>query len=211
MSRSPAITRTLTLFAEDSPVRMSVPPAVDEGSAERGPGCGGTLRASSRGADRRSSSSRTSQAERRPGSRTSARSSASLAIERVPSGCLPSTLERPIDERECSCLLATPLVSDGKRGGTGSGHWQRRSAEGKACLCPLPTAARLGLLPTPTVKGNHNRAGLTDRSGDGLATVIGGPLSPRFVEWLMGFPDGWTDCEHLEMPSSRSAPKSSDG
>jgi hypothetical protein len=26
-------------------------------------------------------------------------------------------------------------------------------------------------------------------------------LNPRFVEWLMGLPHGWTDCEHLETES----------
>jgi DNA (cytosine-5)-methyltransferase 1 len=25
-----------------------------------------------------------------------------------------------------------------------------------------------------------------------------GPLNPPFVEWLMGFPIGWTDCDALE-------------
>ena len=45
---------------------------------------------------------------------------------------------------------------------------------------------------TPTVKGNHNKAGLTARSGDGLATAVGGTLHPRFVEWMMGLPCDWT-------------------
>jgi hypothetical protein len=31
-----------------------------------------------------------------------------------------------------------------------------------------------------------------------------GSLSPRWVEWLMGFPDGHTVLEPSEMPSSRS-------
>lgn len=30
-------------------------------------------------------------------------------------------------------------------------------------------------------------------------------LNPRFVEWLMGFPPGWTSCEPLEMPYARSS------
>jgi hypothetical protein len=72
--------------------------------------------------------------------------------------------------------------------------------------------------PTPTVNGNYNQAGLSPTSGDGLATVAhglhrpetcthGGPckptLNPLFVEWLMGFPIGWTDLEPLVTPSAR--------
>lgn len=33
-------------------------------------------------------------------------------------------------------------------------------------------------------------------------------LNPQFVEILMGFPIGWTDCAALETPSSRSKPPS---
>lgn len=50
--------------------------------------------------------------------------------------------------------------------------------------------------PTPTAKGNHNRAGLSERSGDGLSTAVdAGPLNPAWVESLMGFPTGWTDLD----------------
>ena len=91
--------------------------------------------------------------------------------------------------------------------------------------------------PTPTVKGNYNKRGLSTKSGDGLATAVkkaslwptpltrdykggrsaetlqakgrlpsnslpdsvtyaegeSGPLNPPFLEWLMGFPIGWTE------------------
>jgi hypothetical protein len=80
--------------------------------------------------------------------------------------------------------------------------------------------------PTPTVKGNYNRKGVSKTSGNGLSTVVkmfatptvndaknnngpsqatkgqggrklnvvvGGKLNPVWVEWLMGFPEGWTD------------------
>ena len=30
-------------------------------------------------------------------------------------------------------------------------------------------------------------------------------LSPHFVEWMMGFPIGWTDLGHLEIQSSLNA------
>jgi len=49
-----------------------------------------------------------------------------------------------------------------------------------------------GLLPTLTVKGNYNRKGASKKSGNGLATVVGGPLNPDWCEWVMGFPIGWS-------------------
>ena len=93
------------------------------------------------------------------------------------------------------------------------------------------------LWPTPTVNGNYNAKGASQKSGDGLATAVKkaglfptpttrdykggrkaetleakgrlptnslpdlvnsqagetGPLNPPFVEWIMGFPIGWTE------------------
>jgi hypothetical protein len=141
--------------------------------------------------------------------------------------------------------------------------------------------AKHGLWPTPTIKRNYNRAGLSSKSGDGLATAVkmwptpsatdhkgsvtgdtlerrrgmtrgvrlaeqvmrtfptpvttrphdsentagkfmpgqkqhdltaavasgGGQLSPQWVEWLMGFPLGWTALEPSATPSSRKSSK----
>lgn len=39
---------------------------------------------------------------------------------------------------------------------------------------------------------------------------ISGSLSPTWVEWLMGFPLGWTDCEGLETPLSPRLQNGSD-
>lgn len=33
-----------------------------------------------------------------------------------------------------------------------------------------------------------------------MAAGNGGQLNPTWVEWLMGFPIGWTDLEDLETP-----------
>jgi hypothetical protein len=90
-----------------------------------------------------------------------------------------------------------------------------------------------GFWPTPTVHGNHNRKGMSKNSGDGLATAVktwptptasdgtggpgssgrqggenlrtavGGTLNPTWVEWLMGWPLGWTDLEPLETDKFR--------
>ena len=93
------------------------------------------------------------------------------------------------------------------------------------------------LWPTPCVHGNYNRRGLSETSGDGLATAVrmwptptahnakemaapsehqrntptlaaqaGGALNPPWVEWLMGWPIGWTDLKPLEMDKSHNAP-----
>ena len=82
---------------------------------------------------------------------------------------------------------------------------------------PLPMSARRtsasasGLWPTPTTSdasggGNRNsenskaHAGvsLTDACLTGESSTprseVSGQLNPTWVEWLMGFPDGWTDC-----------------
>jgi hypothetical protein len=33
-----------------------------------------------------------------------------------------------------------------------------------------------------------------------LPEAIGGPVNPTWAEWLMGFPEGWTDVEDSETP-----------
>ena len=110
---------------------------------------------------------------------------------------------------------------------------------------PLTTPAHrtfendCGYWPTPTKSGNHNRADLSAKSGDGLITavkkrtvmsfptptaqdahnnagpsqalrksaslnaLVGGPLNPQFVEWLMGWPIDWTALKPLVMDRCR--------
>lgn len=40
------------------------------------------------------------------------------------------------------------------------------------------------------------------QGGENLQTAAGGSLNPPWVEWLMGFPVGWTDLSSSETPSS---------
>ena len=47
----------------------------------------------------------------------------------------------------------------------------------------------------------------TSDGGTDLVTQIGGQLNPTWVEWLMGFPPGWTDCEASATRSSRRSRK----
>ena len=86
-------------------------------------------------------------------------------------------------------------------------------------LEPRTVAKDAGFWPTPTVCGNYNRKGASAQSGDGLVTAVkrrlstptasdarrcdlrnsevGGKLNPTWVEWLMGWPLGWTALEPL--------------
>ena len=91
---------------------------------------------------------------------------------------------------------------------------------GKHCQMTLSRFARLW--PTPTTaahKGSSinamTRKGGASRLNDRLdyATEQGhienGRLNPQWVEWLMGYPEGWTELKPSEMPSSRKSQNAS--
>ena len=54
----------------------------------------------------------------------------------------------------------------------------------------------VAMFPTPTVQDASNNAGTSQfqRNSLPLNAVAGGALNPTWVEWLMGWPLGWTDC-----------------
>ncbi len=189
--------------AAGSPARTSAPQERAKGSRASARGSGGSSRASSGKSTRSSSSSRTSPPVAGIGCPTCGETCTCWGTEPVPSRFLPSTSERPTSAAECLWLLPTPSASSY---GTNQGGAAGRVGKVRASL---QTMARKGLLPTPTIKGNYNRAGASARSGDGLATVIGGPLNPRFLEWLMGFPDEWTASDSAATPVLPSSPKQS--
>jgi hypothetical protein len=70
--------------------------------------------------------------------------------------------------------------------------------------------AVIRLWPTPRADGRDNCGGSNSRrSAKANGTYIGRKLNPQFVEWLMGFPLGWTDLEPSETPSYRKSPNGS--
>jgi hypothetical protein len=89
--------------------------------------------------------------------------------------------------------------------------WELRICANESLLWPTPTAvvrpkAKLGRWPTPVasdawtdgLKSSQQKEG--SRHSMNLPSAIGGKLNPMWVEWLMGFPTGWTDLEGLETP-----------
>ncbi len=78
-------------------------------------------------------------------------------------------------------------------------------------------SAEVDWYPTPTACQGHNAGTIQEWGGRGNPFRNGGPregeitgfLNPTWVEWLMGFPGGWTALEESETLSSRSASRSS--
>ena len=60
------------------------------------------------------------------------------------------------------------------------------------------------LWPTPATQDASINGGpsQSERNSLPLNAVVGGSLNPEWVEWLMGYPTGWTALEDLETPSS---------
>ena len=131
------------------------------------------------------------------------------------------TLERRTSGTGFGWLLPTPCSSDpqlerrakhGEHYTTSSGSVRRKNEDGTSSNLGLAAAAQKW--PTPTsVSGNQ--VGRLDewggsRSREVMRTLVtpeelGGSLNPTWVEWLMGWPLGWTDLKPLETGKSLCA------
>ena len=71
----------------------------------------------------------------------------------------------------------------------------RKSKEG----VNLIEAVSKAQFPTPTVQDAKNNGSQSQqkRNTPPLNVVAGGQLNPTWVEWLMGWPIGWTDLKPL--------------
>lgn len=223
----------LMWFLADFPVRTSALRDQETDSTESAPGSGERWRGSFARYDRASSSWRTAQCSLL-GDSIEYSETWPKCGSMLNGVCYLQPMLAPSIYAKESGLLPTPTTID-----TGSRF--NRSASNGAALCPtLGAMARFDLWPTPTVKGNYNRKGLTSKSGDGLATAViqrerwatplardfkgpgmskkrraqrspdnlcsqvretdgNGRLNPNWVEWLMGWPIGWTALQPLEM------------
>jgi hypothetical protein len=90
----------------------------------------------------------------------------------------------------------TPIASDSR----GSSGQQRPGKQ-------VQLVDAVKKYPTPTRRDYKSGTGAQDRPGHSppLSNVIGGTLNPTWVEWLMGWPLGWTDLKPLEMDKSHCA------
>jgi len=110
----------------------------------------------------------------------------------------------------------TPLVGDAHLSSTPEAA-ERRIAEGKTTL----SRAVQRTFPTPGATEDSYRLNGDSQQSNSLGAMArreassegspSGQLNPTWVEWLMGFPAGWTDCEHLGTPLFRKSLKPSGG
>lgn len=115
-------------------------------------------------------------------------------------------------------MWPTPSASDCGRTAinpvlTSNGTIRHQNKSGEQSYARLDAVA--AMFPTPTARDFKS----PDKNPDSnrfsqkteLNSVVGGQLNPTWVEWLMGFPIGWTDLSASETPSSPSSSTQSSG
>jgi len=88
-------------------------------------------------------------------------------------------------------LWRTPTVHDAK-------HLTPRKEQKNAPVMLADQIKMRGLWPTPDASPHKYRLQGDSQQSRSLNGVHGGKLNPEWVEWLMGFPIGWTDLEDSE-------------
>ena len=99
----------------------------------------------------------------------------------------------PSDLETAVFLWPTPCAADANRNGRGD-LYARINNSGRQKLFPTPASRDYR---SPNAKPYADRGG--GKKGEQLPNAIGGQLNPTWVEWLMGWPLGWTDLKPLEM------------
>jgi len=95
-------------------------------------------------------------------------------------------------------IWPTPNAWDGKRD-----PMSKELMESGAHQITLVTAVKHFQTPVARMfKDNGQSPAELNRNSETLAMQAGGSLNPTWVEWLMGWPLGWTDLKPLEMDKS---------
>jgi hypothetical protein len=99
----------------------------------------------------------------------------------------------PTGETGSGWLLPTPSASHCET--RPAKTWNPKSQSGRSLGCMAAT----GMWPTPTSHNAKETAAPSEalRNTPTLAAQAGGSLNPTWVEWLMGWPLGWTDLKPL--------------
>lgn len=123
----------------------------------------------------------------------------------------------PITEETESSFWPTPTTQEFEHHDAIWNHKNRRVAKNGKSTHGMGLADAVQRWPTPQANDwknavvRHREKSMQVMFGGALATsdpsLIGGRLNPTWVEWLMGFPIGWSALEDSETPSSPKSPK----
>jgi hypothetical protein len=104
--------------------------------------------------------------------------------------------------QEAAMMWRTPSQSDGEGGVMRMGE-----GDGKYKLRDQVQEVNRQFWPTPTARDKRTFKGAQrppkSQGSEPLTVQVGGQLNPQWVEWLMGFPAGWTDLKCLGMRGFR--------
>jgi hypothetical protein len=193
----------LTWFLEDFHARTSLLPEMVLASTERAPGSGVKWRESSARYDLTKSTWKTHLCLWEEDLHWSSVSLPKWGMTRSGALFQHPTLERPISAI-ASGLWPTPTMSDGP-GGPGNqgrqGGLNLRTKVARSWPTPVASMAKGSSPAALTRKSGADRS--NDRLDHAVMASDGGQLNPEWVEWLMGWPIGWTELKPLEMGKFR--------
>ena len=102
-------------------------------------------------------------------------------------------------------MWPTPLATDGSKADCTVPAIERRIQNGQT----VHLAMAVRMLPTPTARDWKSGKGRRENGHTPqLPEQVGGQLNPPWVEWLMGWPIGWTDLKPLAMDRFQQWPNS---
>jgi hypothetical protein len=120
------------------------------------------------------------------------------------------------DPDTCSWRTSAPSsLTD--ESGEFSGTWPRSGMTRSGTAFQLRPSAPLthgiasGCWPTPVADDTGHRKKPYSQGGRALSYMVGGPTNPTWIEWLLGFPMGWTDVAPSATRSSLPSRSTSGG
>jgi len=116
----------------------------------------------------------------------------------------PGNLRDQIAVKEGNSIWPTPCTMEAQKAGNYS-----KGQMGQSLVAMANRGELNQKLPTPCAR-DYRDNGLSlaelNRNSVTLATIAGGRLNADWVEWLMGIPTGWTDCDCAETALSQQLP-----
>lgn len=187
-----------------SPVKTSQQP-IQAGEGSTGPdlGCSSSLCGSFARYDPATSSWRTFQCSLAGGLIEFSESWPPAGMMRNGTSSARPASGRSIDVIGCS-FWPTPTVVDSRdRKWYGTTGQHGIALPGAVALFPTPRSRSMcgGMGAAQMIDRLRGHGKITDSERTAMRSGNGGKLNPTWVEWLMGFPPGWTDLESSETPS----------